>query len=229
MNQASNFQYYELICVCIFQIFKQKINYFQAIVSDVKTKKEVLKHLKYKSKELSTEIKKYLDKCVEFCWVACLEEPEIELITKPKQECPKIASEFIDLDRTIYRSRQNAAYVEWPAVVQGNKVRVQWQLYPMNQPRPEPKDLRGEQSLDYRASGIEGTDGRLKDDPDDKVKDEDNTTSILSDKGTGKAKGNKSESTDKRYSVNEKGKVKEKNSGKGYSKKQRGHPNIENI
>ncbi|XP_060588999.1 uncharacterized protein LOC132744333 [Ruditapes philippinarum] len=199
----------------------------EAVVPEVKTVGSISKQFKYKSKDLSKEIENYLEKCVKFCWVACLEEPEIILVTEPKKECKKIASEFINLDSTIYMSRPNAAYVEWPAIVQDSKVRVQWQLNLANQPRPEPKDLRGEQSLDYRVAGIEGADGVIMDDPDDRVNDDGKTTPFQSSDDTDKVK-------DETHTKNEHNGVKEKAKGtdqknnkasKGYKNLVQGHPN----
>lgn len=139
------------------------------MVTDVKADKTVVKYFKSASKLLSQSLENYLEKCVEFSWIACFEEPEIQLITTPMKECNPISVKFQDLGRTTQRSKQNKAHVEWPAVVQGDVIRIPWKLYTLSQQRPEPKHLQAEQSKDYRATEVEGQSGGNElDDDDDK-------------------------------------------------------------
>ncbi|XP_053399530.1 uncharacterized protein LOC123557210 isoform X2 [Mercenaria mercenaria] len=211
----------------------------QAVMADVKADKSIAKHFKYESKIMSRAIDKYLEKCVEFCWIACLEEPEIRLITAPLKECKNIPNEFIGLERTTHKSRKDSAYVEWPAIVQDNKARMQWHLYNINQPRPQPNEVREEASQDYRVTGVVGNDGILRDDVEDRIAQDKPQTPPkkvnFDDNKTPENRTHKnvSRSQDKQGDVNGKQQKKGPNAKKadnkpsGYVQKNEGHKNTQ--
>lgn len=143
----------------------------QAIVRELKEERTILKQFKTPQKPLLRALEKFAEKCVEFCWIACFEEPEILLVTIPMKECKALAGKFIELDRITYKNRENAAIVEWPAIVQGENVRIQWQLFTINQPRPQP-DKRRLPDNDYRVTKTEDPRGREVVDGSDEMKDQ---------------------------------------------------------
>lgn len=133
-------------------------------------------------------------------------EPEVRLITNPIKECKNISSKFIGLERTTHRARKDFAIVEWPAVIQGDKIRIPWTLYTLGQPRPQAKDMRGDPSNDYRVTRTEDRDGVLINDN----KDDDATRAkqhTASDKGQGDSGGSADATKDRKEHGQHKSKV----------------------
>lgn len=72
---------------------------------------------------------RYIEKCVEFSWLACNEETPVSLISDPGKECPDLVDRFDGLKklRKVY-------VVQWPAVVQDRVIRDPWTLHNIAQP-----------------------------------------------------------------------------------------------
>jgi len=106
-------------CVCILQAIKEKMITFRKLLP--KSKEHV------QDKEFSEIVEKYVDKCIEFAWIASFEVPQLELVDEPEKQLTgkrkKLAKEF------AYRQDvPGQLLVEWPAIVQGNEIVRHWQL-----------------------------------------------------------------------------------------------------
>ncbi|XP_052793884.1 uncharacterized protein LOC128227415 isoform X1 [Mya arenaria] len=77
---------------------------------------------------LRDAFEEYVMRCIEFSWVASFEDPKLFLVTDPKKELKgknkKLVENFMYVDDV-----GRLFLVEWPAIVQGDKVISAWGLF----------------------------------------------------------------------------------------------------
>ncbi|KAL4230006.1 hypothetical protein ACF0H5_010394 [Mactra antiquata] len=138
------------------------------IVEEVRRQSELKALFATKLQELNRTLNLYLEKCVEFCWVACFQEPKILIVSEPNKECKHIAHQFQNNDKVTHAVYKT--HVEWPALVQGDNVKVPWVLYDLDNKRPEPNSKQKEIGTKFRAVTTEDSHGNEIKDEEENIR-----------------------------------------------------------